>query len=300
MSRNVHNLSLLVDAMENHEIALKFRPIVEINDSKASIFGIHVEPEWPNKDEIDYESVFQLVEKNRLSAFFDYYFIDLAIETIISIEHLRHDSSLVYVTACLDSFSTSELIDKVIAKARETEFDLSRLVLCLRDRIPSSKYTTHMETIRSAVSQGIKFCGVHTHDYPIRTDFLLLDEFSQIKVNSTLTHLLSGTPLAERYLHNFYDTARNLNKEVIVFGIDTERYLISMRANGYHLMAGDYFSEALRSHELSSVMAHWQNQSAHLVCRSEFKERAGLFQNKQLKDLSSEPRVLVWPKLVQS
>ena len=35
--------------------------------------------------------------------------------------------------------------------------------------------------------------------------------------------------------------------------------------------------------KLNEVMAHWHNQSAHLICRSELKEKTGLFQNKQLR-----------------
>ena len=71
--------------MEDHQIALKLRPIVKMRNRERPIFGMHVEPQWPSKSEIDYEAVFQLVEKNRLSTYFDYYFIDLAIDNIVKV-----------------------------------------------------------------------------------------------------------------------------------------------------------------------------------------------------------------------
>ncbi|MCH8493536.1 MAG: EAL domain-containing protein [Idiomarina sp.] len=232
MNTSVSTLSKFFDAIEHGSVGLKYLPVIELVEGVAHIHGIYCQIHWPHYETINIDSMFRLIEKNGLGTIVDQYFADIALEEIATSKTLSTRDDRVFISAYMDSFNNSKFLEHIVQRANELKFDLSRLVISVQEHYPNEQSTQHIELIQHAMKYGIQFCGVLGKQSSTRTELILGNEFSFLRIDSALVQEVGTNSRIEKYLHNYYDTAHNLQKTVVACGIDNEHTFIAMRANG--------------------------------------------------------------------
>lgn len=296
MNTSVSNLSKFFDAIENGSISVKYLPVIELVDGVAHIHGIYCQIHWPHYETINMDSMFRLIEKNGLSTIVDQYFTDIALEEVATSKTLNSRHDHVFVSAYMDSFKTSKYLDHIVQRANELKFDLNRLVISIQEHYPNEQTTQQIKLIQHAAKHGIKFCGVLGKQNSTRTELVVSREFSFLKIDTALVQEVGTNSGTEKYLHNYYDTAHNLNKTVIACGIDNEHTFIAMKANGYTKFTGSFFSDALTKRELERLVQYWCNRPIHLSSRAQQSAKLGVLHFPSSDDLHSNSHVIAWPK----
>lgn len=296
MNTSVGNLSKFFDSIENGTVRLNFVPVIELRDSVAHIYGIECKLNWPEHENVNLESMFKLIEKNGLAPIVDQYFADLALEEINSSALLNTRKDIVFIDACIDSFSTSSFLEHIIQRSNALNFDLSRLVISIQERYPSENFPEQLKLIQHATQYGIKFCGTLAGDSLSRTQLMLGNEFMFMKIDTDLVQSTCEHPRTEQYLHNFYDTALNQQKTVVACGVNNEHTFISMRANGYRMFTGNFFSSELAKVELEQLLKHWRNREIQLSSRTEQSAKVGILHFPTSDELGKNSQVIAWPK----
>lgn len=296
MNTSVGNLSKFFDGIENGTVGLTFLPVIELHDGVAHIYGVECKLHWPQHEDVNLESVFKLIEKNGLAHIVDQYFADLALEEITSSALLNARKDAVFITACIDSFTTSAFLERLLQRSNALNFDLNRLVISVKERYPSEKFAEQLKLIQHAAQYGIKFCGTLAGETPNRTELMLRDEFPLMKIDSSLVQRSCEHSRTEKYLHNFYDAAMNQQKTVIACGVNNEHTFISMRANGYQAFTGDFFSSELTKPELERLLHYWRNRPIHLSSRTEQSVERGVLHFPSSDELGNNSQIIAWPK----
>ncbi|TRW50211.1 EAL domain-containing protein [Aliidiomarina halalkaliphila] len=291
----VANMAVLFEAIEEDSVSLFFEPVVRVSQAATSLYALHcgIDAKSLNFSEQELECVLSTAERHGLSGVIDQHCIRLAMREFAGSSVLSMEPKLtLLITANLDSFSSPAIVRDMQKQANALNFDLSQLVICIIERSSSRMFSEQIDVMREAIELGIRFCGVHTKAFPTRIDFLLQKEFTLLKINEDMVkEAITSQPMS-KYFHNFYDSAHNLGKQVLIFGVESEQMLLCMRANGYEVLAGKYFSGPLSREQTEKMVLYWRNREIHVSLRTSRSHKLGLLHISALEDFSNDPRVV--------
>ncbi|RUO24941.1 EAL domain-containing protein [Aliidiomarina sanyensis] len=292
----IEQLSAFFDAIETSKLEVRYKPILNVRDDRAEIIALDCLVYWDEyfDDSSKLEFLFYHIEKNGLSGVVDQHVIERVLSDWHENANLKCWPDLkIMITVCSDSFSNSDFFTFLSATAKRHQFDLNRLILTVRQRIPLEEKEKHQLVFHEARELGIELCLPHGIEQGVFHDYLLSDDFQWIKLRRSLVHLAHENRLAQKYLHNFYDTASNLGKKAYISGVDNDQMMLTNLSNGYSIVSGHYFSIPVSSKEIDTMLAYWFSREIYLKYRARIDTRGGILHAPSFDDIKLESRVVM-------
>lgn len=242
-------------SLMNKELLLRYQPI--INTETNSVVSMEALLHWPDMHHFDTspEQIFNMVEQDEnLSRLVDRHLISVAVGDLSKfISDLGYTGS-VSVNTCPSTLADSSFYEFFSTLLDQFGIKMNRIVIEITERNIWEDRDQVLHNINLLKEGGIRIAIDDFITGYANFGTLLNKSTDIIKLDRCVTHSIPGDPICCKFCHSFIDLAKQVEKQVIVEGVETEEQLQFFKANGYTLFQGFLLSKPLLKDEIGKFL----------------------------------------------
>jgi len=245
----------LREAVSNHELFLVYQPIIDINTNKVVGFEALVRWNHSERGFISPEEFISVAEETGIIVELGESVIAMACEKL---SVFGQDNALkdLYINVNVSSVQIlSRTLDQVIREnIQKHQISPKQLNIEITESILIEDYKSALSFVRELKSMDIKiFLDDFGTGYS-SLSYLHKFPFDAIKLDRSFISALNQSENNRAIVESIVLLADNLDIQIVAEGIETQEQLESIRAMGYQVAQGYFFSKPVAENELVEVL----------------------------------------------
>jgi diguanylate cyclase (GGDEF)-like protein len=259
----VHNLDLRAevrDAVASHSFTINYQPIVNLETLEVVSVEALVRWKRPNGDVVPPTKFIPVVEDLRLMTDLGFW---IARESVMQFRKWqdrfsRFDRMTLSLNLSISQITDSEFTRRLREMMDSLEFPTSRINFEITENLFIHNFSLVSSVLTELQEMGF---SVHLDDFGTgysSLSYLTELPFDVIKIDRSFINKLGSQSETPELLDSIISIGKNLKKDVIAEGIETEEQLSILKGLNCQYGQGFLFSPAQTAIELESLLLDWQ------------------------------------------